>query len=100
MFSPPPAADAENLWSRETSDQIRWLFSTHGKTSRYRSPSLIFIEATDKLTSCMRHQIVAWPEDRKCERSWLLEKIAGATGVIVMLSDEVQVDFVLSPSRR
>ncbi len=37
----------------------------------------------------MKLQIVAWPEDRKCERSWLLEKIAGATGVIVMLFDKV-----------
>ena len=37
----------------------------------------------------MGRQIVAWPEDMKCERSWLLEKIAGATGVIVMLTDKV-----------
>jgi len=34
-------------------------------------------------------QIVAWPEDRKCERNWLLEKVSGAVGIIVMLSDKV-----------
>ena len=42
----------------------------------------------------MRLQIVAWPEDRKCERDWLLEKIAGATGAIVMLSDKVGIVFI------
>ena len=41
-----------------------------------------------------RLQIVAWPEDRRCERDWLLEKIAGATGAIVMLSDKVGVVFI------
>ena len=30
-----------------------------------------------------------WPEDRKCERSWLLENIPGASGVILMLSEAV-----------
>ena len=39
-------------------------------------------------------QIVAWPEDRRCERDWLLEKIAGATGAIVMLSDKVGIFFI------
>jgi len=42
----------------------------------------------------MRLQIVAWPEDRRCERDWLLEKIAGATGAIVMLSDKVGIVFI------
>jgi hypothetical protein len=42
----------------------------------------------------MRLQIVAWPEDRKCERDWLLEKVAGATGIIVMLSDKVGLVFI------
>jgi len=39
-------------------------------------------------------EIVAWPEDRKCERGWLLEKIAGATGAIVMLSDKIDEEFL------
>ena len=47
----------------------------------------------------LRFQIVAWPEDRKCERDWLLEKIAGATGAIVMLSDKVGIVFILWLSR-
>ncbi|KAI0263053.1 D-isomer specific 2-hydroxyacid dehydrogenase [Gloeopeniophorella convolvens] len=38
-------------------------------------------------------EIVAWPEDRKCERSWLLDKVAGATGAIVMLSDKIDEEF-------
>lgn len=39
---------------------------------------------------------MAWPEDRKCERDWLLEKIVGATGAIVMLSDKVGLMYALS----
>ena len=39
----------------------------------------------------MRLQIVAWLEDKRCERDWLLEKIAGATGAIVMLTDKVRI---------
>jgi hypothetical protein len=40
----------------------------------------------------MTLQIVVWPEDGRCERSWLLEKIAGAAGAIVMpMSDKVTV---------
>ena len=42
----------------------------------------------------MTLQVVVWLEDRACERSWLLEKIAGATGAIVMTSDKVTVGFV------
>ncbi|KAG1741448.1 uncharacterized protein EDB91DRAFT_1280849 [Suillus paluster] len=34
--------------------------------------------------------LVIWPEDRACERSWLMENIPGATGVIVMLTDKVR----------
>jgi len=39
-------------------------------------------------------EIVVWLEDRTCERSWLLEKIAGATGVIVMSSEKVNEEFL------
>ncbi|KAH8998166.1 hypothetical protein EDB92DRAFT_1838312 [Lactarius akahatsu] len=38
-------------------------------------------------------EIVAWPEDRKCDRSWLLDNVAGATGAIVMLSDKIDEEF-------
>jgi len=38
-------------------------------------------------------QIVAWPEDRHCERSWLLDNVAGATGAIVMPSDKINEEF-------
>ncbi|KAG2068870.1 hypothetical protein BDR04DRAFT_1023344 [Suillus decipiens] len=33
--------------------------------------------------------LVVWPHDSTCERSWLMENISGATGVIVMLTDKV-----------
>ncbi|KAH9991586.1 hypothetical protein BJV77DRAFT_1007089 [Russula vinacea] len=38
-------------------------------------------------------EIVAWPDDRPCERSWLLGKIAGASGAIVMLTDKIDEEF-------
>jgi glyoxylate/hydroxypyruvate reductase len=45
-------------------------------------------------------QVVLWPEDRRCERSWLLEKIAGASGAIVMpMSEKVTVGLCISSSR-
>ena len=45
-------------------------------------------------------QIVAWPEDRKCDRNWLLEKVSGAAGIIVMLSDKVGFVIIRSPTSR
>ncbi|KIK99672.1 hypothetical protein PAXRUDRAFT_131611 [Paxillus rubicundulus Ve08.2h10] len=43
-----------------------------------------------------RHEfeLVVWPEDRACDRTWLLENIAGATGVIVMLTDKVDTELL------
>jgi glyoxylate/hydroxypyruvate reductase len=43
-----------------------------------------------------RHELelVIWPEDRACDRKWLLENIPGATGVIVMLTDKVDSEFL------
>ncbi|KAF8271800.1 hypothetical protein EI94DRAFT_1719484 [Lactarius quietus] len=38
-------------------------------------------------------EILAWPEDRTCDRSWLLDNAAGATGAIVMLSDKIDEEF-------
>jgi len=38
-------------------------------------------------------EIVTWPEDRKCDRTWLLDNAAGATGAIVMLSDKIDEEF-------
>jgi len=43
----------------------------------------------------MKLQIVAWPEDRVCERSWLLDNVAGVAGAIVMPTEKV--GFVLIP---
>ena len=52
----------------------------------YMSPSPVL---SRPLTNYMSCQIVAWPEDRICDRSWLLDKVADATGVIVLLTDKV-----------
>ncbi|KAJ7249387.1 hypothetical protein C8J57DRAFT_1669039 [Mycena rebaudengoi] len=32
-------------------------------------------------------EVVLWPEDRGCDRSWLLQNIKGAAGVLVLLPD-------------
>lgn len=34
-------------------------------------------------------QVVVWPEDRACDRKWLLENIPGAHAALVMLSEKV-----------
>ncbi|KAI5121428.1 hypothetical protein M0805_006190 [Coniferiporia weirii] len=39
-------------------------------------------------------ELVVWPEDRQCERSWLLENIPGAAGVILMLSEQVNDELL------
>jgi hypothetical protein len=36
------------------------------------------------------YKIVTWPEDRECDRSWLLENVKGAVAAIVMLTDKVR----------
>ncbi|KAL0060716.1 hypothetical protein AAF712_012496 [Marasmius tenuissimus] len=39
-------------------------------------------------------EVVLWPEDRACERPWLLENIKGATGVLVMVTDVVDEELL------
>jgi len=39
-------------------------------------------------------ELVVWPEDRTCDRTWLLENISGAVGVIVMLSEKIDSEFL------
>ncbi|KAJ7359754.1 hypothetical protein DFH08DRAFT_846931 [Mycena albidolilacea] len=38
--------------------------------------------------------IVLWPEDRGCERAWLLENIKGAAGVLVLLPERVNEELL------
>ncbi|KAJ7204501.1 hypothetical protein GGX14DRAFT_647358, partial [Mycena pura] len=38
--------------------------------------------------------VVLWPEDRTCERAWLLENVKGAAGVLVLLADKVDEELV------
>jgi len=34
-------------------------------------------------------QLVVWPQDCNCDRKWLLEKVEGAAGLVVMFTDKV-----------
>jgi len=34
-------------------------------------------------------KLVVWPQDCGCDRKWLLEKVEGAIGLVVMLTDKV-----------
>ncbi|KAI0064800.1 D-isomer specific 2-hydroxyacid dehydrogenase [Artomyces pyxidatus] len=38
-------------------------------------------------------ELIVWPEDRECDRSWLLDNIPGATGVLATLSNKVNEEF-------
>jgi len=38
--------------------------------------------------------LVVWPEDRSCDRKWLLDNVSGASGVIVTLLDKVNPELL------
>ncbi|KIY47654.1 hypothetical protein FISHEDRAFT_44882 [Fistulina hepatica ATCC 64428] len=80
-----------------------------------RSVSMRLAGVVDHLTSCskpkvvlcrdlgpqimpMLHQadieLVAWPHDCPCSREWLLENIQGAAGVILVLGEKVNEEFL------
>ncbi|KAI0360451.1 hypothetical protein OH77DRAFT_1393084 [Trametes cingulata] len=39
-------------------------------------------------------EAIVWPHNKACDREWLLENIRGAVGVLVMLSDKVNAEFL------
>ncbi|KAI0674560.1 hypothetical protein C8Q78DRAFT_1015564 [Trametes maxima] len=39
-------------------------------------------------------EVVTWPHNSACDRKWLLENIPGASGVLVMLSEKVNAEFL------
>ncbi|KAA1476146.1 hypothetical protein DENSPDRAFT_806751 [Dentipellis sp. KUC8613] len=39
-------------------------------------------------------EVVAWLEDRKVERSWLLDNVVGAAGLLVVLTDKVDAEVL------
>lgn len=41
-----------------------------------------------------RIELVCWPHDRVCDRTWLLENVKGAAGAVVMLTDKVDKEFI------
>ncbi|KAF7320820.1 hypothetical protein HMN09_00168500 [Mycena chlorophos] len=44
--------------------------------------------------------LVCWPEDRFCDRAWLLHNVKGATGVIVLLGDAVNEEFMAAAGQQ
>ncbi|KAI0341375.1 hypothetical protein BDW22DRAFT_1332830 [Trametopsis cervina] len=34
-------------------------------------------------------EVIVWPEDRACDRQWLLDNVSGASGIIATLSDKI-----------
>lgn len=45
-------------------------------------------------------QLVVWPQDRGCDRDWLLENAEGAVGLLVMLTDKVNCTKSSCPFNR
>ncbi|KAI9454371.1 hypothetical protein F5148DRAFT_1326706 [Russula earlei] len=39
-------------------------------------------------------EVVTWPEDRDCERSWLLDNVPGAAGAIVMVTEKIDEEVL------
>ncbi|KAI0646553.1 hypothetical protein C8Q79DRAFT_1000838 [Trametes meyenii] len=39
-------------------------------------------------------EVVTWPHNSACDRQWLLENIPGASGVLVMLSEKINAEFL------
>ncbi|KAJ4990332.1 hydroxyisocaproate dehydrogenase [Stagonosporopsis vannaccii] len=39
-------------------------------------------------------EVVQWQSQQPCERSWLLENVKGASGLLVMVSDKVDVELL------
>ncbi|KAI3608394.1 glyoxylate reductase [Moniliophthora roreri] len=46
------------------------------------------------LTKRQDIEVVLWPEDRACDRDWLLKNIAGATGVLLMITEKVNQELL------
>ncbi|KAJ7735729.1 hypothetical protein B0H16DRAFT_127262 [Mycena metata] len=81
--------------------------STSSSTTRLTSIVSHLSDARPKVVIC-RHlgpampllqdrkdiEVVLWPEDRSCERSWLLDNIRGAAGVLVLLGDKVNEELL------
>ncbi|KAI6007015.1 hypothetical protein EDD15DRAFT_16271 [Pisolithus albus] len=38
--------------------------------------------------------LVVWPHDRGCDRTWLLDNVPGSTGLVVMLTDRVDSEVL------
>lgn len=50
--------------------------------------AMSLLEATPEL------DLVVWPDDRSCDRTWLLGNIPGSTGLVVMLTEKVDSEIL------
>ncbi|KAJ7119246.1 hypothetical protein C8R43DRAFT_1035474 [Mycena crocata] len=46
------------------------------------------------LTERQDIEVIRWTEDRRCDRAWLLDNIAGAAGIVVCFQDMVDQELV------
>ncbi|KAL7778698.1 hypothetical protein CFE70_008199 [Pyrenophora teres f. teres 0-1] len=54
------------------------------------------IDEAQKLLDAKKEEleIVQWPSEKPCDRSWLLENAKGASGILVMLTDKVDEELL------
>ncbi|OCB89117.1 hypothetical protein A7U60_g3716 [Sanghuangporus baumii] len=51
-------------------------------------------DAMGILRACEDIELVVWPENRPCDRTWLLDNVTGAEGVALMLSEKVDDELL------
>ncbi|KAG6860294.1 hypothetical protein C0995_013030 [Termitomyces sp. Mi166 len=57
--------------------------------TRHLGPDVMpLLEAREDL------DVVVWPDDRAVDRDWLLENISGVSGVLVMLTEKIDKEFL------
>ncbi|KAF2788868.1 glyoxylate reductase [Melanomma pulvis-pyrius CBS 109.77] len=54
----------------------------------------LIAEAQNLLNTVPGLEVVQWPSEQPCERSWLLEHAKGAAGILLMLSDKCDEELV------
>lgn len=52
------------------------------------------LDAMSLLKATPELDLVVWPHDRGCDRTWLLDNVPGSTGLVVMLTDRVDSEIL------
>lgn len=52
----------------------------------------VYLGCADMVSDVM--QVVMWPEDRPADRSWVLENIKGASGIVCASTEKVSLDSI------